>query len=66
LDKKKVFKDRNGTPIAPGDFVRVYSDHALRPDYLAKILFTGVDASTVRKEGERDSVRVSNNHLEAL
>jgi len=66
LDKKKVFKDRNGTPIAPGDFVRVYSDHAFRPDYTAKVLYSGVEASTLRKEGERGDVRVDNKCLEVL
>jgi hypothetical protein len=64
--EKKIPKDRKGIPLSPGDFVWVYLDHGERPDYMAKVLFAGVEKSTVRKEGGRDSVPVDNEKLEVI
>lgn len=64
--EKKIPRDRNGTELSPGDFVKVFLDHSERPDYLAKVLFTGAEQSTIRKEGGRDSVPVDNKKLEVF
>ena len=57
MEEKKIPKDRNGTPLSPGDLVEVYLDHGERPDYLAKVVIPGADNSVIRIEGRRECER---------
>jgi len=64
--EKKIPRDRNGTPLSPGDFVWVFLDHSEKPDFMAKVLYPGVEKSTIRKEGGRDSEPADNEKLEVF
>lgn len=68
MEEKKIPKDRNGTPLSPGDFVGVYLDHSERPDHLAKVVVPGADKSVIRIEGRREceSQPVDNQKLEVF
>jgi hypothetical protein len=66
MDEKKIPKDRKGVPLSPGDFVWVFLDHSERPDYMAKVLFTGIEKSTLEREGRRGCEPVDNEKIEAL
>jgi hypothetical protein len=66
LDEKKIPKDRKGNDLSPGDFVWVYLDHGERPDYQAKVLFTGAEKSALEREGRRGCESVDNGKLEIV
>lgn len=65
--EKKIPRDRNGTLLSSGDFVKVFLDHSERPDYTAKVLFTGDEKSTLMTmEGRTINEPIDNKKLEVL
>lgn len=65
--EKKIPRDRNGTELSSGDFVKVFLDHSEKPDFTAKILFTGDEKSTLMTlEGGTINEPIDNKNLEIL
>jgi len=66
MQENKAPKDRNGTPLSGGDFVRVFLEHTERPDHTAKVLYTGEEKSTLEPVGGRGIEHIDNQNLEVL
>lgn len=66
MDEKKIPRDRNGTELSPGDFVWVFWEEK-STNFMAKVLFPGVEKSTLATVGGRTiNEPVDNKNLEAV
>ncbi|MDP2934833.1 MAG: hypothetical protein Q8N59_03655 [bacterium] len=63
--EKKIPRDRNGTPLTYGDFVRVFLNHG-NTNFVAKVIQVGVEKSILEKERRTLDEPVDNQNLEIL
>lgn len=66
MDEKKIPRDRNGTELSPGVFVRTFQREE-RTNSMFKVLIPGVEKSTLATaEGKTIDEPVDNKNLEVV